>query len=193
MLTAASCLARWAKESNQKWSWQLTFIRLHRIRGSLGSSCALIPCKEREFGKSKIPECHRNVGFGSDFLQRDHSSRFPLSHQKMKWPSFQNPLRFFSWSKTSYCPFHAAEGKNFGHFIKMPKFGLGVIYSPSPGCHDWLSLLIIPSRSSGEVYTAIQLQHGVATLGVKGPLATLDCFMGESRNQDASVGEGGEK
>lgn len=73
----------------------------------------------------------------------------------------------------------------------MPKLGLGVIYSPSPGCHDWLSLLIIPSRSSGEVYTAIQLQHGVATLGVKGPLARLDCFMGKSRNQDASVGKAG--
>lgn len=68
--------------------------------------------------------------------------------------------------------------------------GLEVIYSPSSGCHDWLSLFIIHSRSSGEVYTAIQLQHGAATLRVKGPAMTLDCFTGESRNQDASVGGG---
>lgn len=65
-----------------KRSWQLTFIHLHQIKGTLGSSCVFILCKEREFGKSKIPECHRNLRFGSDSLQRDHSSRFPLSHQK---------------------------------------------------------------------------------------------------------------
>lgn len=61
-----------------KQSWQLTFIHFHQIRGTLGSSCILIHCKEREFGKSRMPECHSNVRFGSDSLQRDHSSSFPL-------------------------------------------------------------------------------------------------------------------
>lgn len=69
-----------------KRSWQLTLIHLHQINGTLDSSCAFIPCKEREFGKSKIPKCHRNVRFGSDSLPRDHSSRFPLSHQKLSGP-----------------------------------------------------------------------------------------------------------
>lgn len=127
------------------------------------------------------------------------ASHLAIKNEAAQFPellvSQQLPLRIFScmlrpWSKNSYCPFRAAEGKNFGHFIKMPKLGLEVIYNPGSGRHDWLSLLIIPSRSSGEVYTAIQLQLGAATLRVKGPVAMLDGFMGESRNQDASVGGG---
>lgn len=124
------------------------------------------------------------------------ASHLAIKNEMARFPeplgSWQLPLRFFScmlrpWSKKSYCPFCVAEGKNFGHFIKMPKLGLEVICSPSYGHRDWLSLLIIHSRSSGKVYTAIQLQHGVATLPQKGSFAMLDCFMGESRNQDASV------
>lgn len=127
------------------------------------------------------------------------ASHLAIKNEVARFPeplgSQQLPLRFFSctlrpWSKKSYCLFCAVEGKNFGHCIEMPKSGLEVICNPSSDHHDWLSLLIIPSRSSGLVYTAIQLQLGVATLRVKGPVATLDCFMGESRNQDASVGGG---
>lgn len=57
--------------------------------------------------------------------------------------------------------------------------------------HDWLSLLIIPSRSSGVVYTAIQLQLGVATSRVKGPVATLIVSWGKAETKMLQW-EGGE-
>lgn len=54
------------------------------------------------------------------------------------------------------------------------------------GCH----FSSFPPDLQGRFIQTIQLQHGVATLQMKGPVAMLDCLMGESRNQDASVGGG---
>lgn len=125
----------------------------------------LFPAKRVSLGSLKSLSATEMLDLGLiPFKEIIHlASHLAIKNEVAQFPepfgSQQLPLRFFSCmvkprSKKSCCPFCATEGKNFGYFSRMPKLGLEVIYNPSSGHHDWLSLLIIPSRSSGEVYTS---------------------------------------
>lgn len=160
----------------------------------------LSPAKRESLGNLKSQSATEILDLGPiPFKETIHFASHSATENKVA--QFPEPFEIFLlWDFSPSCsdpgarratvPSVLQRGKILAVSLRCLNWALGVIYNPRPGCHDWLSLLIIPSRSSGEVYSAIQLQYGVATLGVKSPLTTLDCFMGESRNQDVSLEEG---
>lgn len=135
-------------------------------------------------------------------LQRDYSSRFPLSHQKgssqisrSAW-QLALPLRSFllhAQSKRSGCPFCTlgAGGRKFDHFIKMPKSGLDLFASLAlatvVGGHFWSSPPILPGRSTQQFSFALELLCD----GQRVCCNTELFLRGKSRSQDALAVEGG--